>query len=125
FDTTELNAPFYRTPTLDAVRAWRDETPEKFCFAWKASRFITHWKRLSPKSKNSIRLLEGRLKKLGKKTGPVLFQLPARFKVNVERLEDFLQMLPKGRRYVFEFRDASWYCENVYRVLRRHKVALC
>ncbi len=125
FDTTELNAPFYRTPTLEAVRAWRDDTPAQFRFAWKASRFITHWKRLSPKSKSSLRLLEGRLKQLGKKTGPVLFQLPARFKCNAERLADFLKLLPRGHHYVFEFRDESWYCEEVYKLLRKRNVALC
>lgn len=125
FDTTELNAPFYRTPTLKAVRGWRDDTPKGFCFAWKASRFITHWKRLSPRSKSSLRLMEGRLRKLDGKTGPVLFQLPPRFKADAERLAAFLKLLPKGRRYAFEFRDESWYAEDIYKLLRKHNVALC
>lgn len=125
FDTTELNAPFYRTPTLEAVEAWRHSTPRDFCFAWKASRFITHWKRLTGKSKNSIELLETRLKKLGRKTGPVLFQLPARFRANRERLASFLKMLPKRHRYAFEFRDRSWYEPEIFDLLREHDVALC
>src|SRR5262245_24521653 len=75
FRTTEINGSFYRTPSLEAVRAWRDQTPEHFVFAWKASKFITHWKRLSEKCQNSLELMETRLKVLGPKIGPVLFQL--------------------------------------------------
>ena len=126
FSATELNAPFYRTPTLEAVRGWVEQTPDDFCFAWKASKFITHWKRLSERSDNSIELLESRLKVLGRKTGPVLFQLPPRFEANRERLAAFLKMLPKRRRrYVFEFRHASWYEDPILDVLRDHDVALC
>jgi uncharacterized protein YecE (DUF72 family) len=125
FPTTELNAPFYRTPTIEAVRAWRVQTPPDFVFAWKASRFITHWKRLSDRSKNSIALLESRLKLLGGKAGPVLFQLPARFTADRERLAGFFKMLPKRRRYAFEFRHASWYRPEVFDLLREHDVALC
>jgi len=80
FLATELNAPFYRTPTVEAVRGWVEQTPNDFVFAWKASKFITHWKRLSERCENSIALLESRLKILGRKAGPVLFQLPAKFK---------------------------------------------
>lgn len=72
FSTTELNAVFYRTPTVEAVRGWRDDTPDDFEFAWKASKFITHWKRLTGKSRNSLALLESRLRILGPKAGPVL-----------------------------------------------------
>jgi uncharacterized protein YecE (DUF72 family) len=125
FDTTELNAPFYRTPSLDAVVAWRRDTPRDFCFAWKASRFITHWKRLTEKSENSIELLETRLKKLGDKTGPILFQLPARFHADRDRLAGFLKLLSKRHRYAFEFRDASWYAPAIFELLRDHDVALC
>lgn len=125
FDTTELNAPFYRTPSLEAVRRWREGTPPDFCFAWKASRFITHWKRLSGKSESSIALLITRLERLGNKTGPVLFQLPARFKLDRDRLKAFLQMLPARYRYAFEFRDGSWYETKVFELLHQHDVALC
>jgi uncharacterized protein YecE (DUF72 family) len=125
FPTTEINGSFYRTPSLEAVRSWRKDTPKDFVFAWKASKFITHWKRLSENCKNSIELMETRLKVLGPKAGPVLFQLPARFKADRERLASFLKMLPKRYKYAFEFRDASWYEDAIFDVLRDRNVALC
>src|SRR5258705_6654509 len=79
FPTAELNGVFYRTPTREAVKSWRDQTGKDFVFAWKASKFITHWKRLSDNSVNSLELLEDRLSLLGGKAGPSRFQLPARF----------------------------------------------
>jgi len=125
FSATELNAPFYRTPTLEAVRGWVEQTPDDFLFAWKASKFITHWKRLSERCENSLALLESRLKILGRKAGPVLFQLPPQFEADRERLAAFLKMLPKRRRTVFEFRHTSWYDEAVLALLRDHDIALC
>ena len=126
FDTTEINGSFYRTPSLDAVRAWRGATPRGFAFAWKASKFITHWKRLNPDTcANSIALMMTRLKILGSKTGPVLFQLPAAFTADRQRLAGFLKLLPRRYKYVFEFRHPSWYDEAVLDVLRDHDVALC
>ena len=125
FATTEINGSFYRTPSLEAVQAWREQTPDDFLFAWKASKFITHWKRLSDKSVNSIELMESRLKVLRTKIGPVLFQLPARFKADSERLTSFLKLLSKKYLYAFEFRDASWYNEEILAVLRKRNVALC
>lgn len=125
FDSAELNGVFYRTPTLDAVRGWRDNTPDGFVFAWKASKFITHWKRLSDRSRNSLALIQERLKILGPKAGPVLFQLPARFTANPERLDGFMRLVPKRWRVSFEFRDESWYCGEVFRLLRKHDIALC
>src|SRR5262249_10991815 len=118
FPTAEINGSFYRTPSLEAVRAWRDQTPKDFVFAWKGSKFITHWKRLSEKSDNSIALIEERLKILGRKAGPVLFQLPARFTADRERLGSFFRMLPRRRRYAFEFRHASWYEAPIFDLLR-------
>jgi uncharacterized protein YecE (DUF72 family) len=125
FATTEVNGSFYRTPSLEAVEAWRDQTPDDFLFAWKASKFITHWKRLSDKSANSIELMETRPKVLGPKAGPVLFQLPARFKADGERLASFLKLLSKKYKYAFEFRDASWYAKGILALLRKRDVALC
>ena len=77
--TTEINGSFYRTPSLEAVRNWRNQTPKDFLFSWKASKFITHWKRLSEKSDNSTELMETRLRTLSPKAGAVLFQLPPQF----------------------------------------------
>jgi uncharacterized protein YecE (DUF72 family) len=126
FPTTEVNGSFYRTPSLEAVRAWRQCTPAWFTFAWKASKFITHWKRLNPDTcANSIDLMVTRLKALGPKAGPVLFQLPANFEADRERLARFLEMLPTRYRYAFEFRHPSWYDAGILDVLRDHDVSLC
>ena len=125
FPTTEINGSFYRTPSLQAVRGWRKQTPKHFCFAWKASKFITHWKRLSGKSDNSIALMETRLKALKPKVGVVLFQLPPQFRKNRERLASFLKMLPRRYSYAFEFRHESWYEDDVLDLLRERDVSLC
>jgi uncharacterized protein YecE (DUF72 family) len=125
FSTAELNGVFYRTPTVEAVRAWRDGTPDDFIFAWKASKFITHWKRLTEKSRNSLALMETRLRILGRKAGPVLFQLPPQFTANRERLAGFLKLLKPKRRYAFEFRHASWYERPILDLLREHDISLC
>src|SRR3954469_3691600 len=125
FPTTEVNGSFYRTPSLEAVRAWRRQTPSDFAFAWKASKFITHWKRLTERCESSIALMETRLRVLDGKLGVVLFQLPPQFRKNRERLASFLGMLPRRRRYAFEFRHPSWYEDDVLDVLREHDVALC
>ena len=125
FSTAELNGVFYRTPTVEAVRAWRDGTPDDFIFAWKASKFITHWKRLTEKSRNSLALMETRLRILGRKAGPVLFQLPPQFTANQERLAGFLKLLKPKRRYAFEFRHASWYERPILDLLREHDISLC
>lgn len=125
FPTTEINGSFYRTPTLDAVKAWRTQTPDDFLFAWKASKFITHWKRLTEHCVNSIDLMVTRLDVLGPKAGPVLFQLPARFTANPDRLGSFLRMLPPRWPYAFEFRHPSWYRPEILRLLRDHDVSLC
>jgi uncharacterized protein YecE (DUF72 family) len=125
FPATELNAPFYRTPTEEAVKGWFAATPDDFLFAWKASKFITHWKRLSDKSGNSIELLESRLRLLRAKAGPVLFQLPPHFEANRERLAAFLKMVPRRWRCVFEFRHRSWYDDAIFELLEARDAALC
>jgi uncharacterized protein YecE (DUF72 family) len=125
FSSTEINGAFYRTPSLEAVRRWRDQTPPGFRFAWKASKFMTHWKRLTEKCENSIALMETRLVALEPKVAAVLFQLPPQFSKNCERLRGFLPMLSPRRRYAFEFRHVSWYDDEVLELLRRHNVALC
>jgi len=125
FSTTEINGSFYRTPSLEAVRAWRDETPDGFVYAWKASKFITHWKRLTEKCVNSLELMETRLKVLGPKLGPVLFQLPPHFQANRERLASFLKLLNRKRIYAFEFRHVSWYDESILKLLRDANISLC
>jgi uncharacterized protein YecE (DUF72 family) len=125
FSTTELNSVFYRTPTREAVISWREQTGDDFIFAWKASKFITHWKRLSNKSVNSLELLEDRLSLLGHKAGPILFQLPPNFEADADRLASFCKLLRKKRRYSFEFRHPSWYAPAIFRLLSQHNISLC
>jgi len=124
-ETAELNGVFYRTPTVDAVRSWREQTGKDFIFAWKASKFITHWKRLSANSRNSLELMEDRLALLGHKAGPVLFQLPPNFQADADLLSAFLRMLRPQRRYSFEFRHPSWYSPPVLRLLSEANISLC
>lgn len=124
FDCAELNAPFYRTPTEFAVETWYSSTPDNFRFAWKASRFITHWRRLIV-DENSLALLASRAALLREKLGPVLFQLHPKMPLNLERLAGFLKRLPKRRLHTFEFRHRSWYEEPVFALLRDHNAALC
>jgi uncharacterized protein YecE (DUF72 family) len=127
FDTAEINNSFYRLPTEQAVRAWHEAAPRDFLFAWKASRFITHMKRLKG-IEESIDLVFGRMNALGEKFGPVLFQLPPTFKADAdtrERVARCLSLIPAGRRCAFEFRHPSWYEEAAFRILRDHNAALC
>jgi uncharacterized protein YecE (DUF72 family) len=125
FQTTELNGVFYRTPTNDAVKSWRAQTGKNFVFAWKASKFITHWKRLSHNSVNSLELVEERLSLLGNKAGPILFQLPPNFEVDADRLVSFFELLSKTRRYSFEFRHPSWYQPRIMKLLSKRNISLC
>ena len=124
FDSTELNGVFYRTPTPESVNTWREQTGKDFVFAWKASKFITHWKRLSDACENSLDLLEDRAKILRGKLGPILFQLPPQFEANADRLASFFRLLPKRRRYSFEFRHPSWYQSGILRMLADNNAAL-
>jgi uncharacterized protein YecE (DUF72 family) len=125
FTSAELNGVFYRTPTPEAVRSWREQTGADFVFTWKASKFITHWKRLSDRSLNSLQLLESRLCLLGGKAGPILFQLPPNFAADTDRLKSFIKLLSRKRRYSFEFRHPSWYVAPVLKLLRDENIALC
>ena len=124
FDTVELNNSFYRLPTLEAFAAWRDAAPPDFCFAVKGSRFLTHNKKLK-EPEQAIQNLLPRAEVLGHKLGPILFQLPPKWKVNVERLETFLQALPPRHHYAVEFREMSWNTSAVYETLRRYNAAHC
>ena len=124
FDTVEVNNTFYRLPRRDSVAAWVEETPPDFLFAVKASRFLTHMKRLTDMDEGVRRFYE-HIEPLveSPKLGPVLWQLPESFHRNDERLAAALNRLPPGR-HCFEFRHPSWFVEDVYALLRRHRVAL-
>jgi uncharacterized protein YecE (DUF72 family) len=124
FSTVEINNSFYRLPTAKAFTEWKKSTPAQFLFAVKASRFITHMKKLKM-TKQDLKLFFSRVDHLGSKLGPILFQLPPRWKLNTERFEAFLQVLPKGYRYTFEFRNETWYNEDVYALLKKYNCAFC
>lgn len=124
FDTVELNNTFYRLPDESALRDWRDSSPEDFRFAIKASRFITHMKKLKDPEMSIARFFD-RIDILGEKAGPVLFQLPPGWPVNIERLEAFLQALPRHYRYAFEFRNETWNTGATYECLRKYDAGWC
>jgi uncharacterized protein YecE (DUF72 family) len=107
------------------VISWKEQTGNHFVFTWKASKFITHWKRLSANSVNSLALMEERLSLLGDKIGSVLFQLPPNFQADADRLSAFLRMLSPKRRYSFEFRHVSWYSPPILRLLSESNISLC
>jgi uncharacterized protein YecE (DUF72 family) len=123
FDTVELNATFYRLPSPEAAERWRELAPPAFTFAVKGSRYLTHMKRLLDDGPGIARFYEP-VSRLGRKLGPVLWQLPPRFAPDPERLDRFLSRLPKGRHAV-EFRDERWYADEVCDVLDRHGAAFC
>jgi uncharacterized protein YecE (DUF72 family) len=124
FDTVEVNATFYRLPRRDAVARWVEQTPAEFTFAVKASRYLTHLKRLTDLGQGIERFYE-RIEPLtaSPKMGPVLWQLPANFHRDDERLANALGTLPPGR-HCFEFRHESWFAPEVYELLRAQGVAL-
>lgn len=124
FNTVEINNSFYKLPSENTFRAWKESTPAKFCFAVKASRFITHMKKLK-NPENALENFLPRTEALGEKLGPILFQLPPRWTLNLERLEHFLQALPRKHRYAFEFREPSWHTDRVYEILQRYNAAFC
>lgn len=122
--TVEINSSFYHLPELKTFENWRDIIPKNFIFAVKASRFITHIKRLKD-AKEAVDNLIERAKGLQQALGPILFQLPPRWKCNTERLNTFLEILPKGHCYTFEFRDNSWWNEATYQILKNFNAAFC
>jgi uncharacterized protein YecE (DUF72 family) len=124
FDTVELNNSFYRLPTQTALTTWRATVPVGFCFAVKASRYLTHMKKLKDPASGLTKFLP-RVEALGEKLGPILFQLPPRWHCNLDRLATFLAALPDHHRYVFELRDRSWHIPAVYNLLSRYHVAFC
>ncbi len=123
FPTVEINATFYRLPTLKMVRGWRDQAPPGFVFALKGSRFITHILKISGASKG-LRKYFSRVNALEKRTGPVLWQLPPFMKKDPQRLEKFLKILPKNYCHAVEFRHPSWYDgDEAFDLLRKYHAA--
>ena len=132
FDTVEVNNTFYRLPEAETFAGWREQTPASFVMAVKASRFLTHMKRLRDPQEPLERLFS-RARELGPRLGPVLYQLPANFHIDLRRLTTFLRALPlrpvpRSRhilQHVMEFRHPSWYVDDTYELLEAYGVALC
>jgi uncharacterized protein YecE (DUF72 family) len=124
FQTVEVNNTFYRLPQASTFERWRESTPEDFVFTIKASRYLTHVRRLRD-PKEPVDLLLARAAPLGPSLGPVLVQLPANFPVDLEALRRTLAAFPRNVRVVFEPRHASWYVDPVRETLREHNAAFC
>jgi uncharacterized protein YecE (DUF72 family) len=129
FSTVELNVSFYRLPSKEVFGSWRKRTPKGFLFAVKGSRLITHIKRLKD-CREPLSLLMEHASRLKEKLGAMLWQLPPSFKFDKERLEGFcilLSTLPRSKRlrHAFEFRDASWFCDEAFRILQEFGFSYC
>jgi uncharacterized protein YecE (DUF72 family) len=124
FSTVEINNSFYRLPSPDVFKNWRKESPDNFLFVVKASRYITHNKKLLDPLESTKKFFAN-VRFLKDKLGPILFQLPPTWKKNTERLEEFLVTLSKKYRYVFEFRNSTWYDDDVIDLLKKYNCAFC
>ncbi len=128
FDTVEINNSFYRLPSRETFEKWRESTPDNFLFAVKASRFLTHMKKLMDVEVHGDLLMRNAAG-LGKKLGIVLFQLPPRFRYSEERLEGLLRFMHRqkrapGTRAALEVRDGSWLVDSAYALLRKYNASL-
>lgn len=124
FKTVEINNSFYHLLKEEIVQNWVKTVPSNFIFAVKANRYITHVKRLKEPEKRITNFIES-IKSFEEKLGPILFQLPPKFGFNSERLESFIKILPQNYKYVFEFRDKSWFNPKTYDILRKNNIAFC
>jgi uncharacterized protein YecE (DUF72 family) len=124
FDTVEVNATFYGLPAVATVQRWAASVPDGFRFAVKASRYLTHVRRLADPDDACARFLD-RVRHLGPKLGPVLLQLPPHFPCDPDRLEATLHALGPETAVAVEVRDERWHDDRVYDVLARHGAALC
>lgn len=124
FRTVEINNSFYHLPSRQSFEVWRDQAPARFIFAVKASRYITHMKKLRD-SESATENFFDHVKGLGEKVGPILFQLPPHWHCDADHLRTFLETLPQPYRFAFEFRDPTWFNSEVSTLLRQHNAALC
>lgn len=124
FKTVEINNSFYKLPETKTMQNWRDTVKKQFLFAVKASRYITHVKKLKDGGDTFPNLRE-RIDALESKLGPVLFQLPPGWSCNRDRLVDFCGSLPEGYRYAFEFRNRDWWNDDVLHILQDKGAAFC
>ena len=120
----EINNTFYRLPKASVLETWLGQVPKSFRFVLKASRRITHMKRLKEPGDETDYLFKT-VAKLGTQLGVILFQLPPYLKKDIERLSRFLEYIPKDVRSAFEFRHETWFDDETYEMLRKHKAGLC
>jgi uncharacterized protein YecE (DUF72 family) len=124
FHSVEVNNSFYQLPTEKTLQAWKEVVPRGFRFAVKCNRYVTHMKKLKDPAESMAKFFD-RVDVLGAYLGPVLFQLPPNWRFDAARLEAFLDALPGGHRYVFEFRDPDWWNDRTYELLREAGAAFC
>jgi uncharacterized protein YecE (DUF72 family) len=124
FPTVEINYSFYRIPSEKVIADWVTATPDSFTFTLKAPRRITHDARLEPEA-GLLETFLDRARALGDKLGVLLFQLPPSFRADLDVFDKFLDWLPPGIRIAFEFRNASWFTDDVYDRMRSRNLALC
>lgn len=124
FDTVEINNSFYRLPERSTFEKWREQSPPEFVFAVKASRYLTHIKRLNDPQEPLDRLLDHSAG-LGDKRGPILYQFPPGWGIDLAKLEAFLRMLPPDLRSVFEFRNSAWQTDEMWSLLEQYGAAYC
>jgi len=124
FSTVEINNTFYRMPAAKMLLGWAEQVPDEFAFVLKAPRRITHDKRLKDVDEDMAYLVKT-MAALGRKRGPVLFQLPPFFRKDIACLQSFLSLLPRDWPAAMEFRHQSWFDDEVFAVLREHNAALC
>lgn len=123
-DTVEINNTFYRLPEAATFREWGEQAPPGFVYAVKASRYLTHMKKLKDAAQPLARLLE-RARALGGHLGPILYQLPPNWHQDLARLEAFLRLLPAEELHAFEFRHPSWFSDETFALLDRHGAGYC
>ena len=124
FSTVELNNTFYHLPSESALQRWYETTPDDFKFTVKASRYITHIKKLKDCSEPIDLFLE-RISILKNKLGPILFQLPPNLNKNLMKLESFFKLIPDAINTVFEFRNSSWHDEDTFELMRKYNISFC
>ncbi|HEX6604551.1 MAG TPA: DUF72 domain-containing protein [Sphingomicrobium sp.] len=124
FDTVEINASFYRVPKSETFDGWRDRAPPGFRYAVKVNRFITHMKKLTG-CEGALAEFVALTRRLEGALGPLLYQLPPSLKLDLDRLETFLKLVPRDLANVFEFRDKSWYVPATYALLERYGASFC
>jgi uncharacterized protein YecE (DUF72 family) len=124
FSTVEVNTTFYHTPLLSTVEKWNAQVGTDFFFSIKAHSYMTHRKKLHD-CQDSLQFFYKSIQKLDSKMGPILFQLPPSFKLNKERLIEFIHLLSDDYKYTFEFRHSSWFIDEIYELLSKNDIALC